>query len=144
MSQENVESFSRAVEANNRWEVEAVLRELDPEIEFHAVLEELLGGEGRVYWGHDGYRQFFRDFDEAFAEVYWEYPDIRDLGERLLAIGYFRARGRRSGAQTEVPLGLVVDYKDGVATRVWSTLDPCGSRRQPGSPPSGISRPRRS
>ena len=100
-----------------------VLEELDPAVEFHAVLEELLGGEGRVYRGHAGYRDFTRDFDEAFAEAHWEFPDIRDLGDRLLAIGRFRATGH-SGARAEVPLGVVVDYGNGVMTRVWSTLDP--------------------
>ena len=100
MSQENVESFERAVEAINRGDVEAVLEELDPAVEFHAVLEELLGGEGRVYRGHAGYRDFIRDFGDAFAEVHWEFSDIRDLGDRLLAIGSFRARGD-SGASAE-------------------------------------------
>jgi hypothetical protein len=61
---------------------------------------------------------------KAFAELHWEYPDIRDLGNQLVAIGSFRARGRQSGAEAEVPLGRVIDYRDGVATRVWSTLDP--------------------
>ena len=123
MSQENVESFERAVEAINRGDVEAVLEELDPAVEFHAVLEELLGGEGRVYRGHAGYRDFIRDFDEAFAEVHWEFSDIRDLGDRLLAIGSFRARGH-SGASAEEAVGVVVDYGNGLMTRVWSTLDP--------------------
>jgi hypothetical protein len=37
MSRENVEAFKRAVEATNRGEVKAVLRDLDPAVEFHAV-----------------------------------------------------------------------------------------------------------
>ena len=39
MSRENVESFERGVEALNRGDVEAVLEERDPAVEFHAVLE---------------------------------------------------------------------------------------------------------
>ncbi|MGZ5355969.1 MAG: hypothetical protein ACXWE8_06345 [Solirubrobacterales bacterium] len=54
MSQENVEALKRAVVATNRGDVEAVLRELHPEVEFHAFMEELLGGEGRVYSGLAG------------------------------------------------------------------------------------------
>ncbi len=124
MSQENVEAFKRAVEAINRGDIDGVLNELDPEVEFHAFLEELLGGEGQVYMGHDGVRRFFRDFNEAFDELYWQYPDIRDLGDRVLAIGSFRARGRASGAETEIPLGVLIDYEEGLATRVWSTAEP--------------------
>ena len=124
MSHENVEAFKRAVEATNRGDVDGALKELDPEVEFHAFLEELLGGEGMVYTGHAGVRKFFRDFNESFDELYWQYPDIRDLGDRVLAIGSFRARGRASGAETEIPLGVLIDFEDGLATRVWSTADP--------------------
>jgi ketosteroid isomerase-like protein len=125
MSQENVEAFKRVTAAGNRGDVEAVLREVHPKVEFHAFMEELLGGEGRVYSGHAGVRDFFRDFNESFDQLHWEYPDIRDLGDRVLAIGTFRARGRASGAEAETPLGVLVDYDtDGVATVVLSTADP--------------------
>ena len=46
MSQENVEAFKRATDAINRGDVEASLKDLDPDVEFHAFMEELLGGEG--------------------------------------------------------------------------------------------------
>ena len=94
MSQDNVEAFKRAVDALNSGDVEAVLKAVHPAVEFHAFMEELLGGEGRVYSGHAGVREFFRDFSEHFDGLHWEYADIRDLGDRVLAIGTFRARGR--------------------------------------------------
>ena len=43
MSQENVESFERGVEALIAG-MSKPLEELDPPVDFHAVLEELLGG----------------------------------------------------------------------------------------------------
>jgi ketosteroid isomerase-like protein len=125
MSEENVEAFKRAVAATNHGDVEGLLTELHPKVEFHAFMEELLSGEGRVYSEHAAVREFFRDFNEPFDELHWEYPDIRDLGDRVLAIGTFRARGRGSGAEVETPLGVLVDYDtDGVATVVLSTADP--------------------
>jgi ketosteroid isomerase-like protein len=124
MSQENVEAFKRAVDAINRGDVEASLKDLDPDVEFHAFMEELLGGKGRVYRGYPGVREFYRDFSEHFNRLHWEYPDIRDLGDRVLAIGTFRARGRASGAEVETPIGVLIDYENGIATRVWSTGDP--------------------
>jgi hypothetical protein len=54
MSQENVERFKRGIEAYNRRDVEALLQELDPEVEWYPALEVLLGGEATVYRGHDG------------------------------------------------------------------------------------------
>jgi ketosteroid isomerase-like protein len=124
MSQENVEAFKRAIDATNSGDVEAVLKAVHPAVEWHAFMEELLGGAGRVYSGHGGVREFFRDFSEHFDKLHWEYPDIRDLGDRVLAIGTFRARGRGSGAEVETPLGVLVDFENGIATRVWSTGDP--------------------
>ena len=124
MSQENVDAFKRAVAAVNSGDVEALLKAVHPEVEFHAFMEELLGGEGRVYSGHAGVREFFRDFNEPFDQLHWDYPDIRDLGDQVLAIGTFRARGRGSGAEVETPIGVLTDYENGIATRVWSTGDP--------------------
>jgi hypothetical protein len=124
MSQENVEAFKHATDAINRGDIEVFLPAVHPAVEFHAFMEELLGGEGRVYLGHAGVREFFRDFNEHFDELHWEYSDIRDLADRVLAIGTFRARGRMSGVEVETPIGVLVDYEYGLATRVLSTGDP--------------------
>jgi ketosteroid isomerase-like protein len=124
MSQENVEAFKRANDATNRGDVEALLEYVDPDVELVAFMEVLLGGEARVYTGHAGVREFFRDFSDHFDQLHWEYPDIRDLGDRVLAIGTFRARGRGSGAEVETPIGVLTDHENGIITRVWSTGDP--------------------
>src|SRR5688572_3853794 len=101
MSEENVETFQRAAEAFKRGDIEAILGELDPEVEWHPGMAAFLGGELTVYRGHEGYRELLRDLDEAFAEVDAEFSEIRDLGDRLLAIGHIRTRGKASGAVTE-------------------------------------------
>jgi len=123
MSQENVEAFKRGIEAYNRRDVEALQEESDPEVEWHSALAVLLGGEATVYRGHEGIREFFRETEEAFAEINLEFREIRDLGDRLVAFGRFRARGKASGAETQSPIGLVVDFKNGKATRLRGFLD---------------------
>ena len=124
MSQENVEAFTRAVEAYNRGDIEAVLREHDPEVEWHPVLQVLLGGEATVYWGHAGVREFFRDLDDAFAELQIEVFDTRDLGDQLIANGQLRGRGKASGAETNTPLSYLVDFRNAKVVRVLTFLDP--------------------
>jgi ketosteroid isomerase-like protein len=125
MSQENVESFKRVIEAINRGDVEAVLQELDPAIEWHMTVQEFIGGEAGVYRGHEGVREYFRDMDEAFTEVEVDYAELRDLGDRVLAIGSFRTRGRHSGAVIESPLATLAEADaDGKGTRVLTYLDP--------------------
>jgi ketosteroid isomerase-like protein len=124
MSQENVEEFKRAIEAYNRGDVDAFLEGLDPEVELHGALQTMFGDEATLYRGHEGVRQWVRDIDEALADIRLELPEIRDLGDRLVAIGRLRARGKASGAETESPFACVVEWKNGKATRVLSFLDP--------------------
>ena len=79
MSRENIESFKRALEAYNRRDVEALLQELAPEVEWHPVLEGLLGGEATVYRGHEGVRELLRITDETLGEIFVEFSEIQDL-----------------------------------------------------------------
>ncbi len=124
MSQENVETFKRAVEAANRRDVEALVEELDPEVEWHPGIAALLGGDATMYRGREGVRELWRDLYAAFVEIHAEFPEIRDLGERILAIGRIRARGKESGAETESPFAYLVQVKNGKAIWVGTYLDP--------------------
>ena len=124
MSQENVEAFKRAAKAGNRRDFEAMLEEFDPEVEWHPGLAALLGGETTVYRGHEGVRELVRDLNESFAEFDLKYSEIRDLGDRLLAIGRLRARGKASGAVTESPFCYVGEFRNGKVIGVRTFLDP--------------------
>ena len=124
MSQENVEAFKRGLEAGNRGDIEALLEELDPEVEWHSALHALLSGEQTVFPGHDGVREMIGDLNEAFGEIHIEMPEIRDLGDRLVAIGRTRTRGRASGTETESPFAMVTEVRNGKAISVRGYLDP--------------------
>jgi ketosteroid isomerase-like protein len=124
MSQENVDAFKRATEAANRRDFETALEELDPELEWHPSVQMFLGGESTVYRGHAGVRELFRDLEEVWAQFHYEFSEIRDVGDRIVATGRFRARGKGSAIEIESPLGYLVQFKDGKAIRIWSYLDP--------------------
>ena len=66
----------------------------------------------------------FREFYEALDEIHVEYSDVRELGERVVAIGHVRTRGKVSGAVTEEPFALVADFRDGKVSRAFTTLEP--------------------
>jgi hypothetical protein len=68
MSEENVEVFKRGAEAYNRRDVEALLKDLDPEVEWHSALLIPFGGEATVSRGHDGVREVMSEVFEALAE----------------------------------------------------------------------------
>jgi len=129
---ENVDAAWRAIDAYNRRDVDALLVELHPEVEWHPALPILLGGEATVYRGHEGVRQFFRETDEVLAEIHVEYSEVRDLGDRVLATGRIRTRGKASGAETESAVGVVIDIRDGKSIRVRTYLDPIEAREAAG------------
>ena len=124
MSQENVDAFKRFADANNRRDVEALLEELDADVEWQSAVLSSLGGEATVHRGHEGVREMLRDLYEAFSEFQVEFSEIRDLGDRIVAIGRWVTRGEESGVETAPPLASVVDFKNGKAIRVRSYLDP--------------------
>jgi ketosteroid isomerase-like protein len=124
MTQNNVETFKRGLEAYNRRDAEAMLEDLDPGVEWYPALLVMLGGEATVYRGHEGVRALLRDVDETLAEIHVEFTEIRDLGERIVAIGRIRTRGKTSGAVTESDLGYVADFKNEKVSRIRTYLDP--------------------
>ena len=124
MSQENVKVFKRAIEAINRNDADALLSELDPEVEFHSAILIAMGGEQAMYRGHEGVREWLRDLHEILSEFQLEYSEIRDLGERTVAIGRIRVRGSASEAETESPHGTVVEFAHGKGIRISNYLDP--------------------
>ena len=123
MSQENVETLKRGTQAFNRRDIEAMLEGVDPEVEWHAVLPVTLEGQATVSRGHEGVRQMFRDLFDVLDEIEVDYSEIRDLGDRLFAIGSIRTRGKGSGAETESPYFAVADLKNGKVVRFWTYLD---------------------
>ena len=124
MSEENVEAFKRGMDAFNCRDLEANLEGLDPEVVQHLSLPAMFGGQLTVYRGHDGVRELWRDLGEAFAEFRVEITKIWDVGERIVAIGQLRGRGRVSGAEVQSPIGYVVELRNGKAIRIDDFFDP--------------------
>ena len=122
MGEDRRELLRRAVEAYNRRDVEALLRELDPEVDWIPALPGSLG-EIPSYHGREGIAQMFEDLFEALDEIHFEVEGMRDLGDRVVAIGYVRTRGKASGVVTESPYAAVVDIRDSRGTRVRGYLD---------------------
>src|SRR3954447_23889534 len=119
MSQENVDRFVEGIEAFNRNDIEGVLRGMDPEVKFEHRLADLQG----KFVGVEAVRGWFADLDDYFEPGRIDCSDIRDLGERVLALGTVRAIGRESGVATELPYTVVATFKDGRITHFTDFAD---------------------
>jgi ketosteroid isomerase-like protein len=125
MSEENVEVSRRFGDALNtflRGEMssEAWLALWDEEAEFVPLRAQL---EGESYSGHDGLMRFVGEVAEDFEEVRFEIEEARDAGgQGVVGIGRFRARGRASGVDINVPVGVLQRVRGGkiVYTRLFS------------------------
>jgi ketosteroid isomerase-like protein len=104
MSPENVEIVRSAFAAWNRGDYEAWLDLWGDEAELYPMRSQLEGG---AYHGHDGLRRFVADMAEDWDELRFQVDDVRSTGEQIVGLGRFRARGRASGAELDVPLGVV-------------------------------------
>ena len=123
MSQENVEAVRRGFEAITLLDGEAILEFMDPAIEFRPRFQVMLGGKAATYRGEAGVREAFRDLYAALDWIKPEISEIRDLEDRIVALGRLRIRGKESGIEAESSAGWVVDMRDGRAVRVSEYLD---------------------
>jgi ketosteroid isomerase-like protein len=112
VSQQNVDLFRESIERFNRNEIPGVLRLMDPEIRFEHRMAELQGD----FTGVDGVRDWFADIAQHFDRWRIECDDLRDLGDRVLALGTLWAVGKGSGVETAVPYTVVATFSDGLIT----------------------------
>jgi ketosteroid isomerase-like protein len=105
MSQENVEVVQQVFEAVARRDSKTVLALYDPEVVVEMApgsIAQLLTS-GPVWRGHDGLREFDREWREAFADIETGYEELIDAGEQVIAIARYRVRGRASGISVSGP-----------------------------------------
>ena len=113
----NIEIVRRGYEALGRWEVESLLPDCDPEIEFVSLVGQV---EGHVYRGHDGMRKMVADMAEAW-DIWEPVPEhFETAGDIVLAIGASTLRGKGSGLDIEARWGQVFRFRDGKL--VWSQM----------------------
>jgi ketosteroid isomerase-like protein len=121
MSEENVEIARRLHPAFNRRDVDEVLSVLDPDVEWIPIMAAL---EGRVYRGHEGVVRWMEELETDW-EIFETRPEeFRDLGDRVLILGCWRARGRASGVElASEPASWLLELKDGKVVRLQTFTD---------------------
>jgi ketosteroid isomerase-like protein len=104
MSQEDVESFKRGVEAWNSDDYDTWIANIDPEIEWTALME--------VFRGHGGARQAWQSFKEDMRLTV-RFDDVRDLGDSVLALGEIAGTGRTTRLEVGGEIAQLATFRDG-------------------------------
>jgi uncharacterized protein len=119
VSQENVETVRRVHEAAARRDAAAVYALYDPDVVLDASRVQIAGfAERDAYRGHDGLRRFFRQWHEAWEDVEYDFEELIDAGDHVIAVVTRRARGRASGAEVEWPVALLWTLRAGRVSRL--------------------------
>jgi ketosteroid isomerase-like protein len=99
MPSENVELARRVVAAFNRRDVPALVEMTTDDFEWVTWTGTV---ETTVYRGAEGLASYFRDAD-IWHVLNLDIQEFRDLGDKLLVVGMFHARGGGSGAEVHTP-----------------------------------------
>jgi len=120
MSQENVEVVRRVYEAAEGRDAATVLSLYDTEVELDA---SRLGMFSKVFRGHDGLRELFAEWHDAWGEIEYSYEELIEAGEQVVAVVSRHARGRSSGLEVERRFALLWTLREGKVVQVVWFLD---------------------
>jgi ketosteroid isomerase-like protein len=117
MSQDNVEIVRASWDAWSRGDMDALFEFYDPEVEWD--MSRSYVPDMGVFHGHDGIREFFREWRTFFAEYYAEPEQFIGADENVMVRVRQRGRGRASTIDVEMPAyWQVYRLRDGRAVRV--------------------------
>jgi ketosteroid isomerase-like protein len=121
MSQENVEIVGSMYESTSAaGRMDANFEVLDSEVEFH--LSGALPDLKPVYRGHDGVRELNEQLNAPWTEISLIPDRMVDLGERVLVLSHFQARGR-DGIEVNRSFAHVWTLADGLIVRLDAYAD---------------------
>ena len=111
MSQENVRLAFEVMDALSQRDLPKLIAITDPEVEWHSFFAQL--GQGGVYHGHDGTRQFQSDVNDVFEIARADLDRGIGAGDAVVLTGRFHYRGHGSGVEADLALGWVLKFRRG-------------------------------
>jgi ketosteroid isomerase-like protein len=116
MSQADVQLARNAVAAFNRRDVAGLIEMTTDDFEWVTWTGTV---EPTAYHGAEGLARYFQDAD-VWEVLNLDAREFRDLGDRVLVVGTFHARGGGSGAEIHVPYYSAFFTSGGKLARVLS------------------------
>jgi hypothetical protein len=121
----DVDAVRRSYEAFARGDMDAVVADMDAEIEWHQA-------QGLPHGGlHRGLDEVRRAIFEPLGEEWWEEfaadpEDFLDAGGEVVVLGRYRGRAKGTGKRLDVPFVHVWSFRGGRAWRFRQFLDTAG------------------
>jgi len=110
--------ITRAYAAANRRDFELILTGYEPQsYEYHPSPDYLPPDMDAVYYGHEGYRQFWRRWLDAFGDIRWDPEELIDFGGKALVTTRQSGHGSGSGVAVSQPVFQVFTLRGGLVIR---------------------------
>jgi ketosteroid isomerase-like protein len=116
MSQENVELVRDLFKQWSAGNYEYFIEAAQPDVELFSRFASL-GGE--PYRGAEGVWEWIAEIELTFGRFQVRTNEIRDLGDRVLALGAINLEGKASGIEIEQPMGWLFELRDGKLMRMF-------------------------
>lgn len=120
-----VDIVRRSYDAFERGDLDAVIADLDPEIEWHQAQGLPHGG---LYHGRDEVRRnIFEPLDAEWWSVFTATPhEFIDAGEQVVVLGRYEGEAKATGRKLDVPFVHVWTLRDDRAVSFRQFLDTAG------------------
>jgi len=120
-----VDAVRRSYEAFERGDMEAVVADMDEEIEWHQAQGLPHGG---TYRGLDAVRKaIFDPLDDEWWDDFRADPsEFIDAGAHVVVLGRYTGRAKATGRSLDVPFAHVWTFRDEKAVRFRQFLDTAG------------------
>jgi ketosteroid isomerase-like protein len=115
VSPKSIEIVRRALERWSSGDLERFIETLDPEIEWRT--SGLYPDVDPVYYGHEGFRKFWRDFHETWETLSMELLDAVAAGDQVAFSFRFDATGR-DGVRASRDQASLVTLRKGLLLRI--------------------------
>jgi ketosteroid isomerase-like protein len=120
MASPNVEAAERIYAARLRGDVDSLLSELDPDVEWRPHLTALGGDSVR---GRDGVREYLASLDQEWDDFRQELEQVFDAGDQVVVYLNTHGRGRASGVELHLQVAHVLRFRSGKCVENTTYLD---------------------
>lgn len=119
MSKQNLEIAVQAFDAFNRRDIDTLLALATPD---YVLTSQLLDASAEFH-GREGLERYYAMLTESWDEFRSVIEEYRDLGDHVLFLVRYTARGIGSGVTVDAPTGAVLDFRDSEISRVRLYVD---------------------
>jgi ketosteroid isomerase-like protein len=115
MSQQNAEAVRRIARAFNEGDIDALVAELDPNVEWE---EQPIPGLDPVYRGHEGVRRWAEEvMGQELGPLQVRIERLSEAGDAVIASIRIGGVGRSSGVEVDMHVHLVVTFREDKVAR---------------------------